>query len=202
MNIAFEIIVLIAAYLCGSLPFGYWITKRVTGKNILELGSGNIGSTNVRRIAGERMSNLTQVLDMMKGLLPVLVVWLLREFNITTFEPFFIYLVALAAILGHNYSIFLSLKGGKGVNATLGATVLLSPISVFGAVLIYFLVKKLFHYVSLGSLFIAVSMPLIDVFIHPISYLTYYLLICTLLIGLRHIPNIKRLIAGTENKVE
>ena len=202
MNIAVEIIMLIAAYFCGSLPFGYWITKRATGKNILETGSGNIGSTNVRRVAGKRLSNLTQILDMMKGLLPVLVVWLLHEFNVTTFEPYFIYLIALATILGHNFSIFLNMKGGKGVNTTLGATALLAPISVFGAVIVYFMVKKLFHYVSLGSIFIAVSIPLIDVLIHPISYLTYYLLICALFILLRHIPNIKRLIAGTENRVE
>ena len=105
---------ILAAYLLGSVPFGYLFTKYATGKNVLELGSMSIGSTNVERVAGKKFSVLTQVCDMLKGLLPVGLAIVLQKNNIIFLEDYFIYLIALAAILGHDFSIFLKLKGGKG----------------------------------------------------------------------------------------
>jgi glycerol-3-phosphate acyltransferase PlsY len=122
--------------------------------------------------------------------------------NIYTFDTYFIYAIGIASVLGHNFSIFLKFKGGKGVNTTLGASVLLAPFSVFASVLIYFVVRWLSKYVSLGSLFLAVTLTLTDLIIHPVSELFYYLLTFTILIVVMHIPNIKRLIDGTERKVK
>ena len=188
------------AYLIGSVPFGYIFTKRIAGINIREHGSGNIGSTNVRRVAGPEVALFTQLCDMLKGLMPVGAVVYLQYSNIYTFDEFFVYAVGLASILGHNFSLFLKFKGGKGVNTTLGASVLLAPVSVFASVLVYFLVKWRSGYVSLGSLCLALTLTLTEMMIHPISYLFYYLLTCSLLIVLMHIPNIKRLVEGTESK--
>lgn len=202
MNLWPEILLIAMAYLVGSIPFGYLFTKIFTGKSILKLGSGNIGSTNVRRIAGKKVAALTQVCDMLKGLHPVAVVYLLEIKNRCHFEEFFIYLVALATIIGHDFSVFLKMKGGKGVNSTLGASLLLAPYSVCFSVLIYFTVKWQFKIVSLGSIALAISLPITDLLIHKISFLFYYLMASSVLIVILHIPNIRRLLNGTESRTK
>ena len=202
MKTAVEILIILAAYLLGSVPFGYLFTKRLAGINIREQGSGNIGSTNVRRVAGRKIALYTQLCDMAKGLFPVAVVLLLQYVRVFPFHPLFIYAVALASILGHNFSIFLRFNGGKGVNTTLGASLLLSPIAVLTSVAIYFIIKGSTKYVSLGSISLAVTLVLTGLLIHSITYLSAYLLACSALIIVRHIPNIKRLVAGTESRAE
>lgn len=202
MRIAVEILIILTAYLLGSIPFGYIFTKRLAGINIREHGSGNIGSTNVKRLAGRNAALYTQLCDMAKGLFPVGIVWLLLSFNPLAFDPFFIYVVAFATILGHNFSIFLRFKGGKGVNTTLGASLLLSPVAVLSSVLVYYILKWSTKYVSLGSICLAIALPVIGLLIHQLSFVFYYLLACSVLIILMHIPNIKRLVAGKERKVE
>jgi len=200
MKTGLEISLILVAYLIGSVPFGYIFTKQIAGINIREHGSGNIGSTNVRRVAGPKVALVTQLCDMLKGLLPVAAVMYLQFRNIYIFDAYFIFAVGLASILGHNFSLFLKFKGGKGVNTTLGASLLLAPISVFASVLVYYLVKWRSRYVSLGSLFLALTLTLTELVIHPVSFLFYYLLSCTLLIVLMHISNIKRLLEGTESR--
>ena len=195
-----EIIIILISYLSGSVPFGYIFTKKYTGKNIRELGSGNIGSTNVKRVAGLKASISTQISDMLKGLLPVAIVLILKEYKIFQFNFFLIYLVALATIIGHNFSIFLRFKGGKGVNTTLGASLLLGTLPVFISVAVYYIIKWSTKYVSLGSICLAITLPLVEYFQHNLSHLFFYFTICSMLIIIRHIDNIKRLIKGTENK--
>ncbi|BEG97893.1 glycerol-3-phosphate 1-O-acyltransferase PlsY [Bacteroides sedimenti] len=194
----FEVLFILAAYLLGSVPFGYLFTKYATGQNILQLGSMSIGSTNVERVAGKKIALLTQVCDMLKGLLPVGSAILLQREGLVTIQPYFIYLIAFAAILGHNFSLFLKLKGGKGVNTTLGASILLAPIQVLVSVALFYLVKRLTKYVSVGSICLGISLPLTSLFF-PLSYCFYYLLAAALLIIIMHIPNIRRLVQGNEN---
>jgi glycerol-3-phosphate acyltransferase PlsY len=194
-----DILLILTAYIIGSIPFGYIFTRKYTGKSILVLGSGNIGSTNVGRIAGPKISALTQICDMSKGLLPVALVYFLKIENFFHFEEYYICLVALATILGHDFSLFLKFKGGKGVNTTLGASLLLAPYSVFFSVLVYFVIKWRYKIVSLGSICLAISLALSELAIHKVSSLFYYLLICSGLIIIKHIPNIKRLLSRTEN---
>jgi len=195
MTLINEIIILLLTYLWGSIPYGYLLTKHYTGKNILELGSGNLGSTNVKRIAGTRISIITQLLDMLKGLLPVA---LFLIFDISASTPYYIYMLALAAIIGHDFSLFLKFKGGKGVNTTLGASLLLAPYSVFISVAIYFIVKWRFKYVSLGSIVLAIALPTVEFLLYQISDTFYFLLISSILIILLHRQNILRLIKGKE----
>lgn len=195
MTLQQEIFILLLTYLWGSIPFGYLLTKRYVGKNILEYGSGNVGSTNVKRIAGKKLSIITQLLDMLKGLLPVA---LFLVFDPSTSTSYFIYMLALAAIIGHDFSLFLKFKGGKGVNTTLGASLLLAPYSVFISVAIYFIVKWRFNYVSLGSIVLAIAMPTIELILYQLTPTFYFLLASSILIVLLHRQNIIRLIKGNE----
>ncbi|MBN1252126.1 MAG: glycerol-3-phosphate 1-O-acyltransferase PlsY [Bacteroidales bacterium] len=189
---------ILITYLLGSIPFGYIITKLYTGKNILDLGSGNVGSTNVGRIAGKKMSIITQILDMLKGFLPVAVYIYFADNKDFANSPYFVYIIALSAIIGHNFSIFLKFKGGKGVNTTLGASVLIAPYSVFISVIVYFIVKWRFKYVSLGSIFLAITLPIIEIIINNFSLTFFYLLICSILIVIMHRKNISRLLNKNE----
>jgi glycerol-3-phosphate acyltransferase PlsY len=166
--------------------------------NILKEGSGNIGSTNVGRIAGKAVALQVQLLDMMKGLLPVALVLLLNKLAWMDFPDYFLYLIALLSIVGHNFSIFLGFRGGKGVNTTLGASVLLAPISVFSSVAVYFLVKWQLKYVSAGSIALAAFLPLSGYVFSSNRLIHFYLLVCGLLILVRHTGNLRRLIAGQE----
>ena len=197
MNIAIQYIFILLSYLLGAIPFGYILTRYYTGKNIMEMGSGNVGSTNVGRVAGKRIAIITQLLDMLKGLLPVAVYLFLIDDKIMVSE-FYVYCVALATIIGHDFSIFLKFKGGKGVNTTLGASVLIAPFSVFISVAIYFVVKWRLKYVSLGSIILGISLPLSELFIHGLSSTFYYLLVCMILIILQHRTNIYRLLRSEE----
>lgn len=199
MFTAQNIALLVLTYIWGSIPFGYILVKWASGKNILELGSGNIGSTNVKRVAGKKLSLITQLLDMLKGLAPVGLFLVLNTQE--DFNELLVYALAVAAILGHNFSIFLKFKGGKGVNTTLGASVLLAPFAVFVSVGIYFLVKWRFRFVSLGSMALALTLPLADLVINGISSTFYFLLFCALLMLLTHQSNIKRLIKQKELNV-
>ena len=192
---------ILISYLIGAIPFGYLLTKYFLNINILEVGSGNIGSTNVKRIAGRKISIYSQLLDMAKGLIVVTFVLILQNYYpVLQRQEFLVYLVAIAAILGHNFSIFLNFKGGKGVNTTLGASLLIAPIPVLSAVVFYYLVKWKFKYVSLGSLAIAIVLPLGAFIQFGIGIPFYYFLLCSTMIILRHIPNIKRLLVGKELK--
>jgi glycerol-3-phosphate acyltransferase PlsY len=181
----------------GAIPFGYILTRYYTGKNILEIGSGNVGSTNVGRVAGKKIAFITQLLDMLKGFLPVAVyLYFIDDKKIAS--EFYIYCIALATIIGHDFSLFLKFKGGKGVNTTLGASVLIAPLSVFISVAIYFIVKWRLKYVSLGSIVLGIALPLIELFIHGLSSTFYYLLVCMILIILLHRANINRLLNNEE----
>ncbi|MCL3781338.1 glycerol-3-phosphate 1-O-acyltransferase [Prolixibacteraceae bacterium JC049] len=194
----FNIALTLLSYILGSIPFGLLLTFHFTGKDVRTLGSGNIGSTNVKRVAGFKVSLYTQLCDMAKGLIPVLTCLVLSRYYADYFSQYSIYAVALATILGHNFSLFLRLKGGKGVNTTLGASLLIAPLSVFIGVVCYFIVKYLFKYVSLGSLFLAISLPVSWSILQSANITFYYLMICTLLIIFTHKSNLKRLMDSKE----
>lgn len=197
MNIFLEILACVLVFVWGSIPFGFLLTKKYTGMNILLLGSGNIGSTNVCRVAGKRISIYTQLLDMLKGLLPVAIFYLINGVVISLSSDY-VYLIALSSILGHDFSLFLNFHGGKGVNTTLGASLILAPFTVLLSVLIYFLIKWKFKYVSLASISLALSLSILSFIMYGLNIVFYYFIICTSLIVFRHIDNIKRLLNSNE----
>ncbi|MGL4853547.1 MAG: glycerol-3-phosphate 1-O-acyltransferase PlsY [Phocaeicola sp.] len=193
----------LAAYLLGSIPVGYLGVMATTGQDIRKMGSGNIGSTNVKRIAGKRVAAITQLLDMAKGLLPVaLYLWMVYDANLSYAANVgahpFILVVALASILGHDFSLFLKLKGGKGVNTTLGASVLLAPIPVCMAVATYFFTKWRSTYVSAGSIVLSVTLVVGELLLSGVTPTFYYFVACMVLIVVLHRKNIERLLHNEE----
>lgn len=194
MKLEIKILLILLTYLWGSIPVGYILTKAYTGKNILKYGSENIGSTNVMRIAGRKISFATQLLDILKGILPVTLFLLFKN----TLSSYYIYLLAITTIIGHDFSIFLKFRGGKGVNTTLGASLLIAPYSVIIAVAVYFIVKWKYKFVSIGSILLGISLPTVELILNQFSQVFYYLLVCSILITITHGKNIQRLIQGKE----
>lgn len=188
------IVSFLVAFLCGSIPTGYLIIKRIYGIDIRTKGSGNIGSTNVKRIAGTKISLITQVIDILKGLLPVLIsilIW--TKFNLSINKEVYISVVALASILGHDFTPFLSFNGGKGVNTTLGAFVLIAPIPVMTGAIFHIVLKKVTDIVAIRSIILGVIIPLTCV----IMRLPLPIIVTTTISGIiliyRHKGNIKQL---------
>lgn len=190
-----NLLLLIISYLAGSIPFGL-ITARMMGKvDIRKVGSGNIGTTNVLRSVGKIGGIVTLVGDSMKGFLPVLLAkswWGITPWTL---------LVAIAAIAGHNYSIYLKFRGGKGVATSFGVVVALWPLLGLICVFIWILTVVLWRYSSLGALISFAILPiLISLSERSLSYVIFALLV-TAMIFYRHRENIKRLLAGTERKI-
>ncbi len=195
------ILSIIVSFLCGSIPTGYIIMKKFYGIDIRTKGSGNIGSTNVKRIAGLKTAVLTQAGDVIKGLVPVaLAMYISHIVVLPVPSEVYLCLVAMAAVLGHDYTPFLSFNGGKGVNTTLGAFFLLSPFSIALGVLMYFVLKKATDIVSIRSLALGITIPLTCIiFKKPLAIIITSTLACILMIY-RHKDNIKRLAHHEELK--
>jgi glycerol-3-phosphate acyltransferase PlsY len=197
MTLTIEIVLVLLTYIWGSIPYGYILTKHYTGKNILELGSGNVGATNVGRVAGKKLSFITQNLDILKGLLPV-ALFLCFHHETSGISQNFVFFLAFAAIIGHNFSLFIRFKGGKGVATTLGASFLIAPYSVIISAIVFFIVKWQFKYVSLSSMALAISLPFTEFILHGITPAFYYLSVCSVLIIIMHRKNIDRLLHNKE----
>jgi glycerol-3-phosphate acyltransferase PlsY len=199
-SVLFYFIIPVIVYLWGSIPYGYIITRYATGKNIMQEGSGNIGSTNVGRIAGKKLSLLTQLSDIFKGLFPVFIILYAERFCSITLHEYYVFAIAIISVLGHDFSVFLKFRGGKGVNTTLGASVLLAPFSVIAAVIVYYVIKRKTGYVSAGSIALAITLPLTELIIKGITDLFWFLFICSILIIATHYKNILRLLRHEELK--
>lgn len=195
------ILSIIVSFFCGSIPTGYIIMKHFYGIDIRTKGSGNIGSTNVKRIAGMKAAVLTQTGDIIKGLLPVAIAMYIAHITVLPISSeLYLCLVAMAAVLGHDYTPFLSFNGGKGVNTTLGAFFLLSPISILAGVLIYFILKKATDIVSIRSLALGITIPVTCIILHRPLCVVITAVLASVLMIYRHKDNIKRLANHEELK--
>jgi glycerol-3-phosphate acyltransferase PlsY len=195
-----EIWTLVAAYLLGSIPFGILLTRLRGAGDLRKSGSGNIGATNVARVAGPVAGILTLALDAGKGAAAVL----LAE-RYTNSSAMWITLAALAALLGHCFSVWLRFKGGKGVAPALGVFMVLSPLAALAALSIFLLVVAYGRYVSLGSITAAAAMPLLIYFLWapphaPPLIVTAGTFAASALIIWKHDANIQRLVQGDEPK--
>ena len=183
-------------HLFGSVPCGLWIVQAIHGIDIREYGSKNIGTTNVFRTVGAKTAALVMAADMLKGIIAVaLINYLFHDHMVNV-------VTALGAVLGHSYSLFLGLKGGKGVATGLGLLLYLMPEACtisFGVWLVTVLITR---YVSLGSIIASLTTPVLAwYFDYPVSYICLSVL-CTFFIVIRHTENIKRLLNGTESKIK
>jgi len=187
------VLIFILAFLIGSIPFGIIIAK-AKGVDLKKVGSGNIGATNVLRSIGKYPALLTLLGDVLKGTAAVA---LGRYFGL---GPVFEGLVGLCAIVGHNFSLFLGFRGGKGVATSFGVLSFYSPQTALFTFIIWLLVVMTTKYSSLGALVSFGLLPLSIMFFDHKSKIIIAMLI-TILIFIRHKDNIKKLISGTERKI-
>lgn len=184
------------SYLLGAVPFGLLFARFMGNVDVRAVGSGNIGATNVLRAAGKSAAILTLLADALKGALPVL-------FAIRTFPDAYVPAVAgIAAIVGHNFPVFLRFHGGKGVATSFGVVLAISPSIGVACLLVWLAAALLWRYSSLAALIAFAAYPLITfaskVGDRPRLVLS---LVIFMLIYIRHRENITRLLSGTEPKI-
>ena len=211
MIIAKFVAAILVGYLLGSIPFGLLIGKRSSKVDIREHGSGKIGATNVLRTAGRKAAAIAVTLDMSKGVLAVVFAGLIVGRSYLIVGDFGLGILvaqvsaALAAIVGHNWSVFLKFKGGRGVATFMGGLIALSPVAAIFGGEIFIIGAGLTKFASLGSIAgtvgtYAVLVPLTIMHGFPIEYLAYAL-IGTIIIVVMHRGNIRRLLSGKERKL-
>lgn len=195
--------IVVAAYLIGAVPSGVILTRMAGVTDIRRQGSGNVGATNVYRVAGKRLGILTLILDILKGMVPLLLVQYLLEsgaINAPGAETPVLALAALALFGGHCYPVYLRFKGGKGVATALGVFLVLAPLALLPSFGVFVLVLWRWRYVSLASISAAAVLPLA---VLGGGY-TWSLVLLTCVIAAvvvyRHRANIERLRRGTENR--
>src|SRR5260221_2575690 len=191
----------IAAYLLGSIPFGLLLSRLFGGGDVRKSGSGNIGATNVARVAGPLPGVLTLLFDLAKG---GAAVWLAGR--VSSESATWMMIAALAALLGHCYPIWLKFRGGKGVATAAGAFLVLCPAALLGSVILFLLVVFFWRYISLASISAAASMPLLIYILWapqhaPPPIVTFGALAAAGIIIYKHDRDIQRLVQGGEPKI-
>ena len=188
----------LVAYLLGSIPFGLLIVKAQGGPDIREIGSGNIGAANVTRHAGKFAGILTLLFDAGKGYLAV---WLAGHF--TSGNIRWMIVAAVCAVVGHMFPVWLGFKGGKGVATGLGVFLPVCWQAVAAGVVLWILIVIFWRYSSLGSISAAVALPLFVYLLYapghaPPEFVTLGTVVISVLVLVKHRPNIARLVAGDE----
>lgn len=199
----------VIAYLLGSIPFGLVLVRVFRGVDVRQTGSGNIGTANVARVA-PGLGIWTLILDSAKGYLAVVVAKILASHMAEVQSqwwvlPTIVGASAFFAVFGHMFSVFLKFKGGKGVATAMGAFLALAPLAVLVTVVLYVAIYYFSHYTSLASITAAVVFPFIaGVFIKPDDrvVLLPFLALISVSIVVKHRENIRRLLAGTENRLD
>ena len=199
------IIVAVIAYLLGSISFSVIISKKMAGFDVREKGSGNAGSTNVLRTVGKKAAILTLICDILKGVVAVLIATLVGKIWKELDGALLVQLAGIFVIIGHTFPIFFKFKGGKGVATSLG--VLLITNWQIGLICLVFalVLMVLTQMVSVGSIGAAILYPVLTLFISQ-NYIvpgTYIIssIIIAILVVFNHRSNVKRLLSGTENRI-
>ncbi|MFZ6016999.1 MAG: glycerol-3-phosphate 1-O-acyltransferase PlsY [Nitrospirota bacterium] len=187
------LLLIICSFILGSIPFGVIIAK-IKGVDLKKIGSGNIGATNVLRSLGKGPAAITLLGDVLKGTAAVAIG---RYFGLGLFYEG---LVGLSAILGHNFSIFLGFKGGKGVATSIGVIALYAPQTALFTLIIWLAVVLITRYSSMGALVSFGLLP-VNIAIFDSKEKLPVAILITVFIVIRHRENIRRLIDGTERKV-
>jgi len=199
-----EILLLILAYLIGSIPTSVWVSKSLFGFDIREYGSGNAGATNAYRLLGPKWGTFVMIADMLKAIVAVKLAYFLHD----SFE-YELYLInmqvglGLAAVLGHIYPIWAKFKGGKGVATLFGMVLGIQPNVALCCVGVFILVLFLTRWVSLSSILAGIAFPIfiLAIFNEPEHVYRAFAIIVGVLILFTHQKNIIRIIRGSESKV-
>ncbi len=186
------------SYLLGSISFSYLFTRLIKGVDIRDFGSGNAGATNTSRVLGKKLAVLVLILDGLKGAVAVGIGYLLSG------SPLVMATSGLAAILGHNWPVFLRFRGGKGIATTFGVSLSLVPVPALVSVVLAIVVIAITRYVSLGSLISTSVLPfviLVFAIFQQMPYVYFWVaLIMAALAIFQHRGNIQNLLKGTERK--
>ena len=202
------IVVTIIAYLLGSISFSVIISKKMAGFDVRQKGSGNAGTTNVLRTVGKKASIITLICDILKGVVAILVAYvagLIMKDSVD--KALLIQLAGIAVILGHTFPIFFGFKGGKGIATALGV-LMMTNWNIGLICLVFALVLMILtRMVSLGSIAAAVLFPVLIIFMPHTAYLVdgnyiVYSILLAVLVVFNHRANVKRLLTGTENKID
>jgi len=196
-------VLIVLAYLIGSIPTAVWVSKRVYGIDIREHGSGNAGATNTFRILGAKAGTAVMLIDMLKGFVAV---------KLAIFAPYGFYteqsvnlhvFLGLFAVLGHIFPIWAEFKGGKGIATLFGMILAIQPLVAVSMVGVFMLMLYMTRYVSLSSITASIAFPLMILFIFREPELSYriFAIATAFLVVLTHHKNINRLINGSESKV-
>ena len=196
----FGALLVVAGYLCGSIPFGVILTRLLVGVDVRTVGSGNIGATNVARVGGRKVAIPVFILDVAKAVVPILVAR--RLLAGTPNGELWTTLVAVAALAGHVFPVWLGFNGGKGVATGLGVFFVLEPIAALAGFSVWIGVYLTIKVSSLGSLGGTAVCAIVVFILHgagsPISWAG---LAIAAIIFYRHKENIRRLVTGEEKKV-
>lgn len=201
------IIIAIIAYLLGSISFSVIISKKMAGFDVRQKGSGNAGTTNVLRSVGKKAAIITLILDVLKGVVAILVAYMVGKIANNLDKSLLIQIAGIAVIIGHTFPIFFGFKGGKGIATSLG--VLLMTNWNIGLICLVFalVLMALTRIVSLGSIAAAILFPVLIIFMPSNNYIVegnyiVYSIILAVLVIYNHRANVKRLLNGTENKLD
>ncbi len=191
----------IAAYLLGSIPFGYLIVKMGRGSDVRASGSGNTGATNVTRIAGKPAGFLTLLLDTGKGYFAV---WFASRWSHGNIR--WVMAAGVAVVLGHTFSCWLRFRGGKGVATGLGVFLAVAWQAVLATLVVWIVVVAFWRYVSLGSVVAAAALPILVYLFYapghaPPLAVSFGAVAVAIIVIFKHRENIARLIIGTENRL-
>jgi glycerol-3-phosphate acyltransferase PlsY len=188
---------LLGSYLIGSIPTAYLLVKRLKGVDVRTIGSGNVGATNATRVAGVWAGVAVFLIDAAKGLVAV---WLIAPWSLASPSSTQRLACGMAAILGHNFPVFLRFRGGKGMATTIGVLLGTMPLVALGLLLVWAVAFAIARYVSVGSLAAAAALPALQLASGQSRSDVVIGAALALLIVVRHRSNISRLLQGTEHR--
>ncbi|MBL7751368.1 MAG: glycerol-3-phosphate 1-O-acyltransferase PlsY [Chitinophagaceae bacterium] len=199
-----ELLLIVLAYLIGSIPTSVWVSKHFFGVDIRDYGSGNAGATNTYRVLGPRWGTFVMIVDMLKGIVAVRLAFLLpfyigHETQMTNLQIG----LGLAAVVGHIFPIWAEFKGGKGVATIFGLVLGISPLTAVSCVGVFLLVLYLTRFVSLSSILASIAFPIFILVIFNVDndFYRIFAVAVSLMVLVTHQKNIGRLLRGSESKV-
>jgi glycerol-3-phosphate acyltransferase PlsY len=199
-----ELLLIISAYLIGSIPTSVWVSRRFFGIDIRDYGSGNAGATNTYRVLGAKWGTLVMIVDMLKGIIATSLYILLPHYMHDEWDRTNLMVgLGLAAVIGHIFPLWAGFRGGKGVATLFGMIVAIQPLVAVCCVGVFMLVLYLTRFVSLSSILAGISFAVFILFIFNDDVTLYrvFSVAVALMVILTHQKNINRIINGTESKV-
>ena len=199
-----EVLLILSAYLMGSIPTSVWVSRSFFGIDIRDYGSGNAGATNTFRVLGSRWGTLVMAVDVLKGVVATsLYIFIPYYLGNEAERTNFMVGLGLAAVTGHIFPIWAEFRGGKGVATLFGMIIAIQPLAAVCCVGVFLLVLYLTRFVSLSSILASVAFAVLILYIfdaHETLYRAFAIAVA-LLVVLTHQKNITRLLRGNENKV-